>query len=239
MMICALCFAIPAQAQQALKMTNGTRQVPTNGFLFYDSGGPLLFDPATDPENANEYNWTTWYQHNEGYTLTLTVPEGKGVKVEFSKLLINNDFLYFYEGDVVDDANLISILTCNDYSSSLDNITVISHGNMTIRFESDQRWRDEGWVATITQTDAFVPEPPVALMAACANQMVLIPTCNADAGGTMPMQYKLGSGDWTDYTTTGVWVDLSSQTFPLTVTTRTKIDEGSFSNENTGTLTQL
>ena len=102
MMICALCFAIPAQAQQALKMTNGTRQVPNNGFLFYDSGGPLLFDPATDPENANEYNWTTWYQHNEGYTLTLTVPEGNGVKVEFSKLLINNDFLYFYEGDVVD-----------------------------------------------------------------------------------------------------------------------------------------
>ena len=239
MMICALCFAIPAKAQQALKMTNGTRQVPNNGFLFYDSGGPLLFDPATDPENANEYNWTTWYQHNEGYTLTLTVPDGQGVRVEFSKLLINNDFLYFYEGDVVDDANLISILTCNDYSSSLDNITVISHGNMTIRFESDQRWRDEGWVATITQTDAFVPQPPVALMAACANQMVLIPTCNADAGGTMPMQYKLGSGDWTDYTTTGVWVDLSSQTFPLTVTTRTKIDEGSFSSENTFTFNKI
>ena len=238
--IISLCLVSQGiRAQETLKMTNGTRQVPSNGFIFYDSGGPLLFDPAVDPENANEYNWTTWYQHNEDYRLTLTVPEGKGVKVEFSKLLINNDFLYFYEGDVVDDANLISILTCNDYSSSLDNFTVISHGNMTIRFVSDQRWRDEGWEATITQTDEFIPQPPVAVMAACDNQMLLIPTCNADAGGTMPMQYKLGSGAWTDYTTTGVWVDLSSQTFPLTVTTRTKIDEGSFSSENTFTFNKI
>ena len=239
--LCAVAFVVPAKAQnETLKMTNGTRQVPSNGFIFYDSGGPLLFDPAVDPANANEYNWTTWYQHNEDYRLTLTVPEGKGVKVEFSKLLINNDFLYFYEGDVVDEANLISILTCNEYSSSLDDFSVISHGNMTIRFVSDQRWRDEGWVATITQTDAFVPQPPVAVMAACSNQMLLIPTCNADAGGTMPMQYKLGSdGAWTDYTTTGTWIDLSSQTFPLTVTTRTKIDEGSFSSENTFTFNQI
>ncbi len=227
-------FTLFAKAQgEVLKMTNGTRQVPSIGFLFYDSGGPLLFDPITEPENANEYNWTTWYQHNEDYTLTLTVPEGKGIKVEFSKLLINNDFIYFYEGDAVDEDNLISILTCNDYSSSLDQFTVISHGNMTIHFTSDERWRDEGWVATITQTDAFVPQAPVAVMAACANQMVLIPTCNADEGGTMPMQYKLGSGAWQNYTTTGAWVDLSTQTFSLTVTTRTKIDDEHFSDENT------
>lgn len=228
------------QAQsEILKMTNGIRQVPDNGFLFYDSGGPLLFDPATDPDNANEYNWTTWYQHNEEYRLTLTAPEGKGIKVEFSKCRINNDFLYFYEGDAVDEDNLISILTCNDYSSSMDVFSVISHGSMTIRFESDYHWRDEGWVATITLTDAFTPQPPVAVMAACANQMVLIPTCNADAGGTMPMQYKLGSGAWQDYPTTGVWVDLSTQTFPLTVTTRTQIDETHYSAENTFTFNKI
>ena len=236
MMICALCFAIPAQAQQALKMTNGTRQVPNNGFLFYDSGGPLLFDPAVDPENANEYNWTTWYQHNEDYTLTLTVPEGKGIQVVFTKCRINNDFLYFYEGDAPDEANLISILTCNDYSSNMDAFTVVSHGNMTIRFESDYHWRDEGWEATITQTDEFIPQPPVAVMAACANQMVLIPTCSVESA---TMQYKLGDGSWQDYTTTGAWVDLSTQTFPLTVTTRTKVGEDSYSEESTFTFSKI
>ena len=105
--------------------------------------------------------------------------------------------------------------------------------SMTIRFESDYHWRDEGWEATITLTDAFTPQAPVAVMAACANQMVLIPTCNADAGGTMPMQYKLNGNAWQDYTTTGEWVDLASQTFPLTVKTRTKIDDTNYSAENT------
>lgn len=232
-------FAFHAQAQsEILKMTNGTRQVPANGFLFYDSGGDLLF-PAGTPE-GDEYNWTTWYQHNEDYILTLTVPEGKGVKVEFSKLLINNDFLYFYEGDAVDEANLISIITCNDYSSNMDEFSVISHGNMTIRFVSDYHWRDEGWVATITRTETFTPQPPLAVMAACANQMVLIPTCNAEDA---TMQYKLGSsGAYQDYTTTGVWVDLTSQTFPLTVTTRTKYiveEETYYSTENDFTFNEI
>ena len=237
-MILFMSFTQFIQAQsEVLKMTNGTSQVPSNGYLFYDSGGPLLFTPGT-PE-ADEYNWTTWYQHNEDYTLTLTVPAGKGVKVEFSKLLINNDFLYFYEGNVVDEANLICILTCNDYSSSLDDFSVISHGNMTIRFQSDYHWRDEGWVATIKQTDEFVSQAPVAVMAACANQMVLIPTCNADDGGTMPMQYKLNGNPWQDYPTTGAWVDLTGQTFPLTVKTRTKIDEENFSDENTFTFNAI
>ena len=222
-----------AVAQVTLKMTNGTRQVPSTGFLFYDSGGPLLFDPTTNSQNANEYNWTTWYQHNENYVLKLTAPEGKGIKVTFTKCRINNDYLYFYEGTELDEANLISILTCNDYSSSMDNFSVVSHSSMTIRFESDYHWRDEGWEATITLTDAFTPQAPVAVMAACANQMVLIPTCNADAGGTMPMQYKLNGNAWQDYTTTGEWVDLASQTFPLTVKTRTKIDDTNYSAENT------
>ena len=234
-------FAFHAQAQsEILKMTSGTRQVPAFGINFYDSGGPLLFDPAVDSDNANEYNWTTWYQHNEDYTLTLTVPSGNGIKVEFTKCRVNNDFLYFYEGDAVDEANLISIITCNDYSSNMDEFSVISHGNMTIRFVSDYHWRDEGWVATITRTETFTPQPPLAVMAACSNQMVLIPTCNAEDA---TMQYKLGSsGAYQDYTTTGVWVDLTSQTFPLTVTTRTKYiveEETYYSTENDFTFNEI
>ncbi len=216
------------QAQATLKMTNGTQQVPTAGFLFYDSGGDVLFDPSVDPTNANEYNWTTWYQHNEEYTLTLTVPEGKGIRIDFTRCRINNDVLKFYEGDMVDEDLLIGTFTCNDYSSSIDNFTVTSHGNMTIRFVSDFHWRDEGWVASISQTDSFVPTPPLAVMSACENQMSLIPTC---IGTEATMQYKIGTGTYQDYTPDAL-VDLSGQTFPLDITVKATVD-GTASSEHT------
>ena len=120
-----------AQTSQVLKMTNGTREVPAaNGFLFYDSGGPLLFDPEDYPDEADEYNWTTWYQHNEEYTLTLTVPDGYGIQIEFSKLLVNNDTLRFYEGNSVSPENLIGEFCNNEYSTSFGTFKVTSHGNM-------------------------------------------------------------------------------------------------------------
>ena len=137
----------------------------------------MIQTPGT-PE-ADEYNWTTWYQHNEEYTLTLTNPDGGGIKIEFEKLLINNDFLSFYEGNTVDPSQLIGTFTNNDYSSAFcdesNPLIIESTGNMTIRFESDYHWRDEGWVATVTKTTSFTPRPPVAMLAACDNQMTLIP----------------------------------------------------------------
>ena len=228
--ICAVFLALPARAQtsETLKMTNGTRQVPANGYLFYDSGGPLLFDPATDPENANEYNWTTWYQHNEEYTLTLTVPEGYGIEVEFTKLLINNDFLSFYEGNTVAEENLIGTFTNNDYSTSLcsatNPFTVASHGNMTLHFSSDFHWRDEGWEAVVrrVQTSNFAPQPPVAVMAACDNMMSLLSTTKGDESTVL--QYKVGSGAYQTYTP-GALIDLNSQTYPLTVTVKSVVDD--------------
>ena len=159
-----------AQAQQTLKMSNGTKEVPTVGFNFYDSGGPLLYDPEVDPDNAEEYNWTTWYQHNEEYTLTLTNPAGGGIKIEFEKIQINNDVLSFYEGNGTSESALITTFTSTEYSSaycSSDNkLTVESTGTMTIRFTSDYHWRDEGWVAKVERT-SFTAQPPVAMLAAC------------------------------------------------------------------------
>lgn len=215
-----------AQAQtQILKMTNGTRQVTADGFLFYDSGGPLLFNPATDPDNANEYNWTTWYQHNEEYTMTLTVPEGNGIQVEFTKMLINNDTLKFYEGNSVNPDKLIGVFCNNEYSTSFcsttNPLTVTSHGNMTIQFISDYHWRDEGWEAEITQTSAFVPQPPVAVMDNCNNLVMLIPTCIGAT--TNVIEYKIGSGSYTEYTP-GAWIDLNSETFPVSLTVKATVD---------------
>ncbi len=229
-----------AQAQSVkLKMTNGTEDVPDGGFLFYDSGGDLLFDPVSNPTNANEYNWTTWYQHNEEYTLTLRNPDGGGVRIEFEKILINNDTLSFYEAS---NNSLIGTYCNNEYSTafcSTDNKLIVeSHGNMTVRFVSDYHWRDEGWEAKVYRTSTFTPRPPVAVVAACDNQMSLI---SASRGTTTTMlQYKIGSGDYQTYTE-GSLVDLNDQTYsetsPLTVTVKATID-GTGSAEKTFTFSQ-
>ena len=234
-------FTQTAQAQtptQVLKMTNGTREVPSEGFLFYDSGGPLLFDPATDPENAQEYNWTTWYQHYEEYTLTLTVPSGNGVQIAFTKLLVNNDTLRFYEGNTVDPEHLIGEFCNNEYSTAFcseeNPFTVTSHGNMTVRFISDFHWRDEGWEAVIRQASAFVPQPPIAVMDNCDNLVTIIPNCIGDE--TNVIEYKIGSGSYTEYTP-GAWIDLNSQTFPVTLTVKATVD-GTASSEKTYTFSR-
>ena len=225
-----------AQTSQVLKMTNGTRAVPSEGFLFYDSGGPLLFPSGT--LEGDEYNWTTWYQHNEEYTLTLTVPEGDGIQIVFTKLLVNNDYLRFYEGNSVNDDYLIGEFSNNEYSTSFCSeespLTVTSHGNMTIQFISDYHWRDEGWEATITQTSAFVPQAPVAVMDNCDNLVTLIPTCNGTT--TNVIEYKIGSGSYTEYTP-GALIDLNSATFSVTLTVKATVD-GVASAEKAYTFTQ-
>lgn len=231
-----------AQAQsEILKMTNGRWQVPDEGFLFYDSGGPLLYDPETNPTNANDYNWTTWYQHNEDYTLTLENdnPGGGGIEIEFEKILINNDLLKFYEGNTVDEEKLIGAFTNNDYSSAIcsssNKVKVVSHGNMTIRFVSDYHWRDEGWVAKVFKTSTFTPQPPVAMLAACSNMMSLFPT---STGENVQLEYKINTGAWQAYAL-GELVNLTGQNFDnLTVTTRATVD-GVTSAEKTYTFKEI
>ena len=227
-------IALAQTTSETLKMTNGSRQVPANGYNFYDSGGPLLFDP-NDPAqaaNANEYNWTTWYQHNEDYTLTLTLPAtstNTGIVIEFTKVLVNNDTLRFYDGNTANPAKLIGEFCNNEYSTGFGTFKVESHGPMTIRFISDYHWRDEGWEAKIDQTSEFTPRPPVAVMAACDNLVTIIPTTmGADQDSENDkIEYQINGGAWQTYTL-GSSIDLNGQfnqnTHTATVTVKATVD---------------
>ena len=106
--LCAVLFALPVKAQQLpdpFNMTRGTYTVQNQKvYKFYDSGGPDLYTPEEDPNN--DYNWVTWYQPNEDITVTLNPgTAGYGVQVDFSfdkaYLNINNDYLSFYDGDIL------------------------------------------------------------------------------------------------------------------------------------------
>ena len=176
-----------------IKMKNGTETIDVNTlYYFFDSGGKKI-------ANHPEY-WNLWYQHNESYLLHLKKPEGndsKGIQVKFDYLLINNDHLLIYEGDEESESKLIADLTCNDYSTGYGNtFTVMSHGNMTIRFVSDVQYRDEGWEAQIQLVD-YAPKAPVALMEACDNKVHLLPgSMSADGKTYTEIYYTInGNGD--------------------------------------------
>lgn len=174
----------------SVHMQNGTVEVD-NEFTFTDS-------EADDG----------WYVHNEDYTLVF-IPENanNGVKIEFESLLINNDFLYFYDGDISDN-NLIGVFTCNEYHAyqhgddsqisvfgmSGNIFTVTSHSYMTVRFVSDYHWRDAGWVAHVSQVP-FTPQPPAMAKLACTNdQFVLIPTSKGQHSTTLKYSYAINGG---------------------------------------------
>ncbi len=192
-------FAIPAQAQtraNEIRMKTGTETITDEvEYDFYDTGGPYIMDPSLDP--GNNYNWVTWYQHNESYLLHLINPkasDGKGILVNFNYLLINNDHLKIYEGDLESPENLIADLTCNDFSTNnYAGFTVMSHGNMTIRFESDYHWRDAGWAAKVYLW-TYAPQPPVANMQACASYIQLTPGSKAaGTNGETKMYYNINN----------------------------------------------
>lgn len=190
--------SLGSMAQIEFKMKNGTETINpgtnTITYYFFDSGGKKNVNNA-------EY-WTTWYQQNESYLLHLVKATGnddKGIKITFDYLLINNDHLLIYEGDEEDDDALIVDLTCNDYSTGYGNsFTVMSHGNMTIRFISDRQYRDEGWEAEVELVD-YEPQAPVALMEACDNKVHLLPGSMA-LNGTTEMYYTINGGTKTKYT---------------------------------------
>ena len=196
-----VCFALPVKAQthaDEIRMKTGTETISDNVvYNFYDTGGPYVMDPSLDPNN--DYNWVTWYQHNESYLLHFINPkasEGKGIMLTFNYLLINNDHLKIYEGDLENEANLIADLTCNDYSTNnFAGYTVMSHGNMTLRFESDYHWRDAGWHALVKLFN-YSAQPPVANMQACASYVELIPGSKATGtNGVTKMYYTTDGND--------------------------------------------
>lgn len=171
--------SIGSMAQNEIKMHTGTVNIGEGKtYYFFDSGGEEEMTVAEDPEN--NYRWKTWYSHNEAYTLTFKVPENstKGIMVTFSSLLINDDSLIIYEGAPGDSNDLskrIVALTTTNYSTAYSTFSVMSHGNMNIRFRSNSQYRDAGWIASVKLYD-FAPQKPIALKEACDNTVHILPT---------------------------------------------------------------
>ena len=112
-------------------------------------------------------------------------PNTYGIKLTFNYLRINDDHLKIYEGDVEDPSKLIVDLTNNDYSKDENFVgfTVMSHGNMTIRFTSNSQYRDQGWDATI-ELATYTPQSPYAAMGICDSKIYLLPGSKAASGAT-------------------------------------------------------
>ena len=116
-----------------------------------------------------------------------------------------NAYGFIYEGTSVNESKLIADFTCNDYYYSFTdlcasgNITVISHGAITFKFESNEQYRDNGWdadISIISQDDiASNPPAPVIAMEACQNTVELIPTMlTTEAEGTLQLFYSTDNG---------------------------------------------
>ena len=199
--------SVGSMAQNEIKMMNGTVNIGEGKtYYFYDSGGDEEMTVEEDPDN--NFRWKTWYNHNEDYTLHLKVPTNstKGIKVTFRSLLINDDDLRIFEGAPSDTSasTLIAQFTNNDYSKAynIENFSVMSHGDMTIHFHSSTQWRDAGWVAIIELGDIdnnvkvdYKPQAPLAVLEACADNVVLLPCSKADNNGTTEMYYTINGID--------------------------------------------
>ncbi len=220
----AFLIAVPAKAQTRandIRMKTGNEIITDEvTYNFYDSGGPNIVDPEDDPNNL--VNWVSMYQHNESYLLHLIKPAGfdtKGIKVTFNYLLINDDHLKIYEGDSEDPDNLIVDLTNNDYFTGYaSGYTVISHGNMTLRFESNGSYRDLGWDASVVLYN-YTPQAPAALMEACDNKVVLLPgSMSANGAANTMMVYTTDGTVPSINATTGSIINGTEYTAPIEIT---------------------
>jgi hypothetical protein len=204
-------------------MQNGTIEVDDE-FIFTDS----------DADDG-------WYVHNEDYTLVF-IPENtnNGVKIEFESLLINNDFLYFYDGDI-SDSNLIGVFTCNEYHAYQHNgdsqisvfglngniFTVTSHNYMTVRFVSDHQWRDAGWVAHVSQVP-FTPQPPAVAKLACTDDIFeLLPTSKGQYSTTLRYAIAYGGenpGEPNTVYSVGTPININGS-YPVKIRVKTQVVE--------------
>ena len=228
-------FAMPAMAQtHNVNMGNGNTTVPTSGeILFYDSGGPDLVDPDND---IDDVNWMSWYQHNEDYKMTFVPADNsKGIKFHFEYLRVNNDYIRFYEGNTVSDANLIAEFSNEAYLNNPDAVDVISHGTVTVWFKADTRYRDRGWFAHVTLVN-YAPTPPAVMMMACDNQFRILPTAKGNSqSDPTKIYYTIGQNNTTPANPTNssteyilgedeVYIDAENMTFPVTVKAITYVD---------------
>ena len=226
-------------------MQNGTVEVGDGEFVF------------TDSESRDG-----WYDHNEDYTLVF-IPSNpsNGVKIDFNSMLINNDFLYIYDGDI-STSNLIGVFTCNDYhaykhSGDPDDspisvfgmggadgngkiFTVTSHSHMTLRFVSDYRWRDAGWTAHVSQAP-FTPQPPTIAKTACTNnEFVLLRTSKGQHSTTL--KYDIAFGGEEPETPNTIYtgpINIGNGEYPVKISVMTEIMETADSSRFSETKTYI
>ncbi len=226
-------------------MQNGTIEVGDGEFVF------------TDSESRDG-----WYDHNEDYTLVF-IPSNpsNGVKIDFNSMLINNDFLYIYDGDI-STSNLIGVFTCNDYHAykhSADPedspisvfgmggadgngkiFTVTSHSHMTLRFVSDYRWRDAGWTAHVSQAP-FTPQPPTIAKTACTNnEFVLLRTSKGQHSTTL--KYDIAFGGEEPETPNTIYtgpINIGNGEYPVKISVMTEIMETADSSRFSETKTYI
>ena len=173
-------FAMPAKAQQKVYMHTGSMTVPSSGSIsFYDSGGE---------SHGPEYYWERWFQRNEDFTFTFSPAEtGKKIKVTFNEftayldnggynhaignnwsMRLNTAELSVYDGDAVDDANLITTYTGN----MTGEFSVVANGPITFYFHS-YGYREEGWQATVECVDSYELQKPQISFEACSDAIVI------------------------------------------------------------------
>ena len=180
-------FAGAATAQTNVYMHSGTQSFTqgVTSFNFYDSGGASSI--------SGSYYWEKWYQHNENATIVFkngTDP----IQVSFGQfhawdtdaagtsvvdlglfsLRINNDHLYVYDGESVDDTKLICDLT----GTIVEPFTITANGPITFKFVSDGQYRDEGWAATVTSPNTYTVQKPIITKETCADYVILYSTAN-------------------------------------------------------------
>ena len=178
-----------AQAQATLNMKDGTTTV-SGTISFYDSQGG-----ATGAESY----WNSYYRHNEEFVHTFK-PGTSGYKVQVAfntftaygpdpsdpngstgtslgswSVRLNDDFLYVYDGDRVDDTKLIAAYTGNS-EQAFTIVATGSTGALTFVFKSNGQYREEGWAATVTQVETATAQAPFIRRATCENEIEMLPT---------------------------------------------------------------
>jgi len=186
--------SLSAKAQSTevnIYMKDGTQTVDhTDGktYNFYDSHGP-----SSGPASY----WDRWYNNNEEFIFTFkpASPNYK-IKVAFQTftaytdndgttdpealpdpwaLRLNDDYLYVYEGEGISNAKLIASYTGNT-KQAFTVMSTESTGALTFYFRSNEKYREEGWHAIVTEEAAAAPQAPFIRRSTCENEIELLPT---------------------------------------------------------------
>lgn len=216
-------FGLPlAKAQNNLYLNNNGSQSVSHGetINFYDEGGP---------SSGPDYYWNRWYKKDKDFTFVFNPSGIDGITITFNQytaygdnggynhaigtwaLRVNDDHLYIYDGNTVDDSKLIADLT----GSIRDPFSIMTTGAMTIRFVTNSRFNEEGWAATVTATNPFAPQPPIILKDVCGTGISLFALPGYDiyytTNGTNPTNLS------TPYNDTPFNINLSANNASVTV----------------------